>query len=370
MVFLHHAGVCATGLWDWGQMGVRLFFVLSGYLVSLSFWKPNSRAEGPERKTLPSALLPRFSRLYPALLLGAGASVLFGLAPPTDLLWHLTFLSNFKMAAQGWFDLPTAHLWSLSVTAQFYVVWTLLLLTIPHKKFPLALIGAVATGILYRLLCFELGVGDLWRWVMLPASLDTFALGAALAWIQTHPKIPLKSPPMSPPSSQRLLLLALVGVLWTANRMIRTTSADPILLASSDTLEGLIGLLLLYGISSGSAAVGPCGSAVVGPCGSVAKRVWGVLSFGPLCRLGQMSYGVFIYHLPCFVLMESLIPSSKSFHSNHPFGWGLLALALVASLAYLSSMSLERPILKWARQRRIRPPADEPLRSPPRSNPC
>ena len=136
LVVAHHA---VPGWLPGGYLGVDLFFVLSGYLISQIVWR--SLDEGNFR--LSAFYRRRVQRIFPALLLVIAATLALG----AWLLWPgeyralgeqaaaaSVFLLNLDLArATGYFDTaaqlkPLLHLWSLGIEEQFYLVWPLLLL--------------------------------------------------------------------------------------------------------------------------------------------------------------------------------------------------------------------------------------------------
>jgi peptidoglycan/LPS O-acetylase OafA/YrhL len=136
LVVVHHA---VPGWLPGGYLGVDLFFVLSGYLISQILW----RSLDERNFSLSSFYRRRVQRIFPALLLVIAATLVLG----AWLLWPgeyralgeqaaaaAVFLLNFELArATGYFDTaaqlkPLLHLWSLSIEEQFYLLWPLLLL--------------------------------------------------------------------------------------------------------------------------------------------------------------------------------------------------------------------------------------------------
>ncbi len=71
----------------------------------------------------------------------------------------------------------------------------------------------------------------------------------------------------------------------------------------------------------------------------------------PLRRLGALSYGFYIYHLPCLLLVDRLMTARGADISQHWALFGVLALALSVAVAALSHYAVERPVLRWARRR-------------------
>ena len=135
-VVLNHLKISAL---PGGFVGVDVFFVISGYLISLILFKENELGYF----SIFSFYQRRIKRLFPALLLVLISTLLFGwialLANEYKMLaGHIkssvVFLLNFKLMHEiGYFDVatllkPVLHLWSLSVEEQFYFLWPVALI--------------------------------------------------------------------------------------------------------------------------------------------------------------------------------------------------------------------------------------------------
>lgn len=125
-----------------GYIGVDIFFVLSGYLITAGLMRETRRSG---RINVGTFWLRRFKRLMPAALLILAAITVWMLwiAPlfqirsiSADPWWTLLYLANWHlMTASSYFSAtgtpsPLLHMWSLAVEEQFYVVWPLILLVI------------------------------------------------------------------------------------------------------------------------------------------------------------------------------------------------------------------------------------------------
>lgn len=134
IVLLYHLGI--SKFYN-GFIGVDIFFVLSGYLITNSIINNITK----DKFTIISFYFKRFKRLYPALLVVLLSSLILGLIllPPPVLLnfnysifASLLFLSNFLFFSQvGYFDTiaqlkPLLHTWSLGIEEQFYLIVPLL----------------------------------------------------------------------------------------------------------------------------------------------------------------------------------------------------------------------------------------------------
>lgn len=138
LVVLYHAGVPFFG---GGYVGVDVFFVISGYLITSSLVREGSTSG---RIDLPAFYARRARRLLPmsALVVTAVAVVSFVLLSPIEnsnlapsVLFSATYLSNLWFAKESTdylapevHDNPLLHTWSLSVEEQFYLFWPLIIL--------------------------------------------------------------------------------------------------------------------------------------------------------------------------------------------------------------------------------------------------
>ena len=143
-----------------GFIGVDVFFVISGYLISTIMLKS---LEGGVF-TFADFYARRVRRIYPALLVVAGASMIFAwfallsdelVSVSKHVIAGLAFASNFVLWSEsGYFDRaaelkPLLHLWSLGVEEQFYIVWPIIVWAI-WKSPSLLLVGLICT------VCFRL----------------------------------------------------------------------------------------------------------------------------------------------------------------------------------------------------------------------
>ena len=192
LVVLWHLDV---GWLTGGFVGVDVFFVISGYLITgLIVTEINQTG----RFSLSGFYLRRLRRLYPALLGTLGLSFIAGaiLLSPSDLqrfsgaLWSAVIsLSNiYFWRESGYFDLsadfkPLLHTWSLGVEEQFYLLWPwlLLLLTLPRQKWvtPVTLL-AIGAGSLFAIRFVSPDAA----FFLTPFRAFEFVIGGLLVWIK------------------------------------------------------------------------------------------------------------------------------------------------------------------------------------------
>lgn len=237
-----------------GRLGVALFFVLSGYLIT--------RGLLARRRTWFAFMRRRFARLFPALALALFVGWAWGVPGfgASELAVHALYLSNWHTAARGAWSGFSAHLWSLAIEEQFYAVWPLLVWSsrAPRLLFVVCIAAGVVWGLALTLaaphapgleanLLLAAQVGT-------PAALPWLGAGALLA-------LDLKVPP----------LLAAVSVLGTLALLVAGPTPP-----AFDVIALPAAALLVQRASSESLPW--------------ASSAW-------LGRLGLVSYGVYLFHM-------------------------------------------------------------------------
>jgi peptidoglycan/LPS O-acetylase OafA/YrhL len=168
-----------------GGMGVRLFFVLSGFLITGILLEARASVDDGERTVgtqLRRFYLRRFLRLFPALALVIVCAWIAGVPEMRrSALWHASYLSNVYFARLGHFDGSVSHLWTLAVEEQFYLFWPLLLFLVPRRLLGATVVAMTLVGPTYRLLAALSGANPIAVSVLPFACFDTLGLGAMLA---------------------------------------------------------------------------------------------------------------------------------------------------------------------------------------------
>lgn len=163
-----------------GRMGVQVFFVISGFLITTLLLREHAKSG---RIGLKNFYIRRAFRILPAFLVFMGTAALLAWGGviaylPRDYARAFTFTSNFGPPFQV-FDV--GHTWSLSTEEQFYLVWPFLLVCLGfvYSKWVAALFAVFSV---IRLLAFKVSPHmneAYWSW--LPNGVDGIAMGCLLA---------------------------------------------------------------------------------------------------------------------------------------------------------------------------------------------
>ncbi|CAN5397760.1 acyltransferase [soil metagenome] len=330
-VVFHHFGVHPPGWIDWGPVGPSVFFMLSGYLITISLWKLKKE---PTRNAWHFGSLiagfhaRRMARVLPLVFLLLIVGSLLGFEEYGKTWpWHLTFLSNVAIIVKNEWIGTLSHLWSLSLQEQFYLLWPLVLL-LPVRTFPYVMVVLVLAAAVFRLVCILQGSTELFRWLALPASIDAFATGAFVAWFLRHRLVKSTS---SLRSVWLFLVLALASLAFS--RYLRFLPDSNPATAAVEIFEcAFFGWLLLHLIDRPQ---------------SMAARF---LCFRPLIYVGRISYGIFIFH----TLISVLVPKWLGLDTYIAEGHHLLGAAFLAAVsiavATASWYCIEQPLNAWIRR--------------------
>lgn len=334
-VMAFHAGVPGV---RGGLLGVDIFFVLSGFLITALLLAEHA-SNG--RISLIGFWRRRLRRLMPAMLLMLAVVVVvwqFTADPAsikglrTDAESTLGYVANWHFAAAGqsYFDhfsppSPVLHMWSLAVEEQFYLLWPLVVILILWRGSITALrrvavLGALASaGVLAELSLS--GVSTTRLYYGTDTRIAALLVGAALATLLTPFGNSTEEGPQRTRRVATVLGLAAAAALLAA--LIRVDGQSPELYRG-----GFLAVALLVGIL--------VASALLAPRGPIAR----VLSFTPLRLTGRISYALYLWHWPIFLFLTSArtgLPTPALL---------TVRLATTVLFATLSWFLVEHPILR------------------------
>jgi len=322
----------------WGNMGVKLFFVLSGFLITGILLRSRDAVERRQVSAWFSArqfYIRRFLRIFPLYYFLIAICLAINLHPIREVLvWLLTYTLNIYAAMQGkWMDY-FAHLWSLAVEEQFYIVWPWFVLFAPRKRLVWFMLAMVAIGIGWRGIAYARGWNFLAIYHVTFACLDTLGLGSLLALLH-HSKISKHT------IQKYLTAVALpVGLLGAAlvHILARTNIFWPSHIVLYETFTGIFFCWLVSGASIGFR----------GPA-----RI--LLESRPMVYCGKISYGIYVWQPFAGALVKRFC-DLIGFNLMQP-GWLNLLLVSAASvlMASVSWYLLEQPINKLKRHFNYRP---------------
>ncbi len=164
-----------------GNLGVRVFFVISGMLITRLLLNERSRNGAISLKNF---YIRRSLRIFPAMwcyvaVIAALWAVGIVSTTRTDILHSLTYTINYLPPPRSWYF---GHIWSLSVEEQFYLVWPAIVAITTRRQATLVVMTAIAVAPLLRILAWlTLPGGPQGTSEWFPTTCDAIATGCLLA---------------------------------------------------------------------------------------------------------------------------------------------------------------------------------------------
>jgi peptidoglycan/LPS O-acetylase OafA/YrhL len=280
---------------DLGWLGVRLFFVLSGFLITGILldarWLTETSPISPAY-LIRQFYIRRFLRIFPIYYLVIAIALIFNVTLGRELWgWLVSYTSNIYITVHNTWMGVFSHFWSLAVEEQFYLLWPCLILFLPKKWIPAAITVVILLAPAYRFWAYqtyrlEISPFDFKAGTFTLASLDSLGLGALLSYAWRN-KLVL-------PAIQKYLtaLVLPFGVLlYVASLALYHYRIKPsVFFTLNDLAASLIFTWLV-------------GSASLGFKGLKGK----FLNFPVFSYLGKISYGIYIYHYFTPLILVSVL---------------------------------------------------------------
>lgn len=176
-----------------GDAGVDIFFVLSGFLIThnlLKEKKDSSNNLGIKFKHLKNFIFRRSLRIFPIYYVLILVLALVGTETYTsigeNLAYYLSYTSNILFFRTQQWDGMLSHLWSLAVEEQFYLIWPWLIIFVPEKHVFKVIIGSFIFGILSTFVLKAIFPGKDMLDVLTPTCFDAFSLGGIWAYLKVY----------------------------------------------------------------------------------------------------------------------------------------------------------------------------------------
>ena len=300
----------SLGIGDYANFGVRVFFVISGFLITSLLFK---EVDKTGRIDLKGFYFRRIFRIFPAFYFYLSVVAVLGALsivalPWIDWLWSATYLVNF-IPKKAWI---VGHIWSLSVEEQFYMLWpaTMVLLGVSRAIKAAVVVALLAPlcriGWFYAFPEAQTLIGEAF-----PTVMDSIAVGCVLSscrqWLgrQSRYQKFCQSPLflLVPAAALGLNALPYTRLGW---------------LIGETLINICIALVIDRTIRIPDDAVGR------------------VLNWGPLCYVGTLSYSLYLWQQPFL-----------NRHSDEL--WCMFPINIIAAIgcAVLSYYLVERPMLRW-----------------------
>jgi len=275
-----------------GWIGVDLFFVLSGFLITGILYDAKE-----SNHYFRNFYVRRVLRIFP---LYYGALIIFLVVLPwlrpgnpavqsmkRDAVWYWTYLSNVRIAHNGGDFGAIGHFWSLAIEEQFYLIWPVVVLALRRRQLQACCLACVI-GALFVRAGLNVAGNETAAFVLTPARIDALAVGAYLALSARGPAGLNPTSRWASPSAAFLsLVLLAIFVLrkgFVAQDLIVSTVGHTLLAC-------LFGAILVLALTSArDSAVG------------------GIFDSSFLSFFGRYSYALYVFHYPILFFKLGAIP--------------------------------------------------------------
>jgi peptidoglycan/LPS O-acetylase OafA/YrhL len=335
-----------------GFLGVDVFFVLSGFLITTLL--------AEEWRRFGSISLPRFYARRALRLLPAFWALLIVCAvwarytPPAEAALRYKEIVLAGCYVINWPSLhfsPTpvlGHTWSLAVEEQFYLLWPLMLLGLLRsglrRRWVLMIVGmgVVGSAVLRAYLYSLHRYGDpLWQdnvyrlYLGLDTRADALLVGCLVGLLTAWDLLPRSRQFVSRCGVAAVMSIVALGVM-----MVRSRHAHHTLYCGGFTLVALLVAVILMRLIVAPSRIGRA-----------------ILESRPLVAVGRISYALYLFQMP---IIAWLIPGYRGWKNPGP---SVVALAVIFAAATASYFLIERPCLRLkGRLRRSVPRSNEALR--------
>lgn len=328
-----------------GFIGVDIFFVISGYLITDIIF----RQIQDSNFSLAAFYAKRVRRIFPALILVLLATLAAGwfLFPVKEFESLGLNIAGSAASAQnlvllneiGYFDIaavkkPLLHIWSLGIEEQYYIFWPLLLLFVYRFRLNVMTACAFLSGLSF-LVCIYYMRNNIDRGFYLPTSRAWELLAGS--WLAIVTLCYHQSPKMQQWKDR--LALFLHSVIYAAGEVPRKGTLPNWASGFAFLLIGYAALRFTPSLRyPGYYALFPVVAAAILIASSKAILNQKFLASRPMVFVGLISYPLYLWHFPIFAYAHVLLPEGVSRM------YMALAILLSFALAYLTYIGVERPL--------------------------
>jgi peptidoglycan/LPS O-acetylase OafA/YrhL len=337
LVFLFHYSVPGFEL-GWG--GVSVFFVISGFLITEILINSKQNCRYFTNFYVRRAL--RIIPIYIAFLVSVVLFILYRSGKlPSDLLYYLTYTQNiyqvFNVNPSG-FSLRASsllsHTWTLAIEEQFYLLWPLIIYLTPIRLLPAVSSAVVIIGVVFRLVAVLITQNYLVVSILLFSQIDLLALGSILAIYKTgHFDIDIR---------KYVKWAGFIGVLGIISVVfyIAVKYGVSLLVAYSYFKQPEFYALDLFTVNI-YIFIGLVSIALIYSCVFRSNNYFfnRILSNKYITHIGKISYGLYLYHWPVYILLSGRF--------NNRFLFVLVGAVATYTISVLSYYYFERRINKY-----------------------
>lgn len=325
--------------WNPGMIGVRTFFVLSGFLITTILLNQRGTASGLDLAK--RFFTRRFVRLSPPFYIAIALAALLGISGmPSDWWIHALYLSNIHVAlTEQWSG--AGHFWTLAVEEQFYLLWFPAVVLAPRRWLLPIIIGGLIMAPAFRMLIVFGASGFID--VLLPSQLDSLGIGGLMA-------VAFRTP-----------ALRWLDRIFLNRRLLYICLGLVFVLSAPWYRPGLLSHAILGWIAL-PAAVSLGAALLIRQCVAAEGQTLNWLQHPVLVHIGKISYGLYVFHYFVPPALYEHVPAIMVL-TEGPLKIVRTLVWIIISfiLAEISWRLIEQPLMRRRRQPTM---TGEPLLTP------
>ena len=335
VVFYHNFGFINYFFFGW--LGVDLFFVLSGYLITNILITTR-----PQKKFITNFYIRRALRIFPLYYLSL---IIFLVIIPriqyldanfsyyvSNQFWFWVYCQNWLLILKPTNDTNLLHhFWSLAVEEQFYFLWPPFFFLIGnHKRLLIILASLLICLVSFRVFIWIYKIGELAYFNFYTFTrIDGICIGCIVALLQM-----INSKFLNSYRPVIILIFACFNFLFYFINLNSRFNFPYLALIGYTTFSMLFGLLVYEGVQGGN------------------NFIQTIFCWKPLMYLGKISFGLYIFHWPVYILMKPFLNNwiSANFNINPDLATSLILSLIVVIISILSFTFFEAKFLNLKKQ--------------------
>lgn len=340
LVVISHWIEGTNNIFNIGTIGVNIFFVLSGFLITQILFKDKQQAELMDSNTSRLSIIGKFTarralRIFPVYYLLLFILIMGRSFHPNTMMkdwpYYFSYLQNFQFYFnQAWSYSKLSPFWTLAVEEQFYIFWPWIMIFSPKKYLIHVLSGGFLIGFLVQLYIYSFMANNTFAYLLTPACIDAFCIGGILAYIIVYQNALDRYYPFIKTIGWIALLIFIVINVFKINFII-----------PQRTLVSLITMWLLAKILTNKN-----------------ESFNYIMSNELIMSIGKVSYGIYLFHNFVPINVQRILDLLKKYPnklplmnellniSNYQVGFLLICAIVLLFVTYTSFNLIEKPILK------------------------